>query len=190
MSIPLSYSSLRLGNMVRYGTPRKFLNLTRAYFACLRNLPIVHSSPAFLKVEISHYCDINCLYCFPHKSPQFYPLEAFKELIDQLRDFIFLVSLYDIGEPLHNPQVLEFIRYARKNKIGTILSSSLFLEQDDEFWNALTVFGLDVLIAAIDGVTPETYNRYRRNGKLKLVLSNLRKITVFRDQNHSPLMVE
>jgi sulfatase maturation enzyme AslB (radical SAM superfamily) len=190
MVTPLSYWQRHLRNFIRYGTIRKYLNLTQAYAAYLFGSVKIASMPAFLRVEICRYCEVNCLYCYPAKAQLLYPLEDYKQLIDQFKNFIFSVSLYDIGEPLHHPQVLEYIRYAHQNKIGTVISSSLSFERDDDYWNSLATSGLDYMIVAIDGITREVYNHYRRNGQLDLVMSNLKKLLAFRNSADAKLFIE
>ncbi len=190
MNTPLSYWQRHLTNFIRYGAPRKYWNLVQAYLAFRRGLPKISSMPAFLKVEICRYCDVDCLYCFPAKKELLYPLEAYKQLIDQFKDTIFSVSLYDIGEPLHNPRVLEYIHYAHQNRVGTVISSSLSFERDDQFWRDLVTSGLDYLIVALDGVTPEVYNQYRRNGKFHLAMANLKKILALKKETGAHLFIE
>jgi MoaA/NifB/PqqE/SkfB family radical SAM enzyme len=190
MLTPLSYWQRHLGSAIRYGTVRKYVNLARACGSYVSGKAEVSSRPAFLKVEICRYCEIDCLYCYPAKTQLLYPLDAYRQLIDQFKDTILSVSLYDIGEPLHNPDVLEYIRYAHRNGVGTVISSSLSFERDDGFWNDLATSGLDYLIVAIDGITPGVYNRYRRNGRLDLVMRNLQKLLAFRDRADTKLHVE
>ena len=190
MVTPLSYWQRHLRNFILYGTARKYVNLAQAYIAYLLGSVEISSMPAFLRVEICRYCEIDCLYCYPAKVQLLYPLEAYKQLIDQFKDFLFSVSLYDIGEPLHNPQVFDYIRYAHQNKVGTVISSSLSFERDDDYWNSLATSGLDYMIVAIDGITREVYNHYRRNGQLDLVMSNLKKLLAFRNKAHARLFIE
>ena len=190
MLTPLSYWQRHLRNLFRYGTVRKYVNLARAYTAYRAGKVQISSMPVFLKAEICRYCEMDCLYCFPAKTQTLYPLQAYKQLIDQLKDYIFSVSLYDIGEPLHNPQVCEYIQYAHQNKVGTVISSSLSFERDEQYWYQLVTSGLDYLIVAIDGITPQVYNTYRRNGNLDLVFSNLKQILAIRDKMHAKLFVE
>ena len=150
----------------------------------------ISSLPSFLKIEISRFCDVNCKLCFADTSDEFYPLQDYKKLINQFKDYVFLVSLYDIGEPLHNAHVIECVRYAHENKIGTVISTSLSINKDDAFWSDLVTSGLDVMIVAIDGVTQKTYNQYRRNGKYELVMSNLKKILELKKFNKSKVFIE
>ncbi|MBN1252357.1 MAG: SPASM domain-containing protein [Bacteroidales bacterium] len=101
-----------------------------------------------------------------------------------------MVSLYEIGEPLENEKVIDYIKYTKSNKIGTIISSNLSIEKSDEFWEKLVESGLDRIIVSIDGITPEIYNKYRRNGNLKLVYENLNKILYYKKISDSKLLIE
>ena len=195
---PLTYWRRYLAPLRRYGTPRKFVNLAGAGLSYILRRPYLHSRPAFLKVELCRRCDVNCLYCaaewyhspFAARPSALYPLPAFQRLIDALAKDVFFVSLYDIGEPLHHPQVLECIRYAHDHRLGTVVSSSLSLTRDEGFWRDLVTSGLDLLIVAIDGVTPEVYRQYRRNGRFDLVMANLRTILAQRQQTRARLAIE
>lgn len=146
--------------------------------------------PLFLKVELSRYCTVECLYCFPAKNCRFYPLEQFKSLVDDFDQYIFITQLYEIGEPLHHPDILECINYAHSKGLGTVISTSLSLKKPDSFWNDLVTSGLDKLIVAIDGTTESTYKKYRTHGNLILVMDNLRKILQFKKQQCSSLFIE
>ncbi len=189
-NIPVTYWQRHLRSFAIYGTPRKYSNIFRAYCEYLLGRERIVSKPAFLKVEICRFCDVNCLYCENKKAKTLYPLDLYKQIVDQFCEYIFLVSLYDIGEPLHNPQVVDYIQYAKKKKIGTIISSSLSLMKSDSFWIDLVMSGLDTLIVAIDGISAEVYRKYRQNGKYELVMSNLKKIIELRDRYKSKMIIE
>lgn len=176
--------------LIRYGALAKDWNLAAACFNYLIGAKRVSNMPAFLKVEISRHCKIQCKYCLGAKEEVFFPLERYKRLIDRFAPYVFVVSLYDIGEPLLNEEVLEYIRYAHDRRIGTAISSSLSLTKPADFWPALADSGLDRLIVAIDGVTPEVYRQYRTNGNLQLVLSNLKNVLRHRQAGNSRLTVE
>ena len=192
--LPTVYWRRHLTNLVRYGSPRKYANLCGAYFSYLRGKETVSSMPAFLKVEISRYCDVGCTFCcsswHPIKKPAFYPFHKYKQIIDQFKDYAFLVSLYDVGEPLHHPDVLQCIDYAHQRRLGTVISSSLSIERSDQFWRDFVASGLDYLIVAVDGVTAEVYNQHRTKGKLDLVIDNLKRVLALKTRHRSPLFIE
>lgn len=187
---PIAFWRRYIWLLLRYGTLKKFFNLSRSlyyYYKAAENIPTM---PAFLKVEVSRKCHVQCKFCPAKKDSVFYPLTDFVRLIDRLKDHIFLVSLYDIGEPLYNDDLLDYINYAHKKNVGTVISSSLSLQMTDEFWEKLVSSGLDKLIVAIDGITAQVYNSYRTNGDLKLVMNNLKKIMHYKKQCRNKLIVE
>ncbi len=100
------------------------------------------------------------------------------------------MSLHDIGEPLYNNEIIEYILYAKQNKIGTIISTSLSIKKSDDFWERFIKSGIDRIIVAIDGITENVYNKYRTNGELNLVLSNLKKLIHFNEVNNSGVIIE
>lgn len=146
--------------------------------------------PVFLKCEISRQCYVLCKYCPQKKESIFYPFTLYKNLIDKLRDYIFLVSLYDVGEPLHNEKLIEYIQYAHSHNIGTIISTSLSVNKPDNFWRDLVLSGLDYIILGIDGVTEAVYKKYRTQGDLNLVFANLGKLLHYKAALSSKLIVE
>ena len=177
-------------HLVRYASLRKILNAILATYHYLNGHRLISTMPVFLKVELSRHCAINCPYCFSEKNKRFYSFENFKLLVDDLGQYVFMAQLYEIGEPLHHKEILNCITYAHNKKIGTIISSTLSLKKPDSFWENLVTSGLDTLIVAIDGISSPTYKRYRTNGNLRLVMSNLKKILKFRNQRKSRLFIE
>lgn len=175
---------------IKYNTLKKDINLLYSIVLWISGKTIVRSKPAFLRVEISRMCNVSCLYCFEKKENLFYPYDLYVKLIDQLKGYLFLVSLYEIGEPLENERIIDYILYAKNNKIGTIISTNLSIEKDDIFWENLVISGLDRIVIAIDGITPETYNTYRRLGNLELVLENLNKILYYKKLHAASILIE
>jgi MoaA/NifB/PqqE/SkfB family radical SAM enzyme len=101
-----------------------------------------------------------------------------------------MAQLYEIGEPLHHPDLLKCIGYAHKRKIGTVVSTTLSVPKPDSYWKDMVTSGLDRLIVAIDGTTEAVYNRYRTHGNLNLVMDNLIKILHFKKENRGNLSIE
>ncbi len=190
MQAPTTYWQRHVQSVIRYGSFRKYKNFIKSYYFYLKGQVKISSLPSFLKIEISRFCDVNCKFCFAYKADIMYPLHDYKKLIDQFKEYVFLVSLYDIGEPLHHPDVIECIRYAHENKMGTVISTSLSINKDDAFWYSLITSGLDRLIVAIDGITAKSYNEYRRNGKFDLVILNLKKILELKKSTKSKIFIE
>ena len=188
--IPIYLWRRHLSLLIRYATPRKIFNATTALWNYSREKPVISTMPLLLKVELSRYCTVNCLYCFSKKEYRFYPFDKFKLLVDTFGKYIFMTQLYEIGEPLHHPELLKCIHYAHSNGLGTVISTTLSLKKSDSYWNDLVASGLDKLIVAIDGTTGTIYNKYRTQGNLILVMDNLKKIIQIKSQTQSNLFIE
>jgi MoaA/NifB/PqqE/SkfB family radical SAM enzyme len=187
---PVTFWGRHLQTLTRYGTTRKLVNLTRAYCHYLKGSAHIPTMPAFLKVEISRKCDVHCKFCDSKKADQFYPLGKYQELIDRFQHYVFEVVLHDVGDPLHNEEVVKYIAYAHARRIGTMLSSSLSICKSDQFWESLATSGLDRIVVAIDGLTKDVYNQYRTYGDLDLVMANLKTLLACRARHRTGLIVE
>jgi hypothetical protein len=131
LKIPLAFWSRHLRIALKYGTMKKFANLGNAYLHYLKGSHKIPTMPAFLKIEVSRCCYVRCKYCYEEKAEIFYPFPLYKTLIDKLKNYIFGVSLYDIGEPLCNENVIDYIRYAHLQRLGTIISTYLSVKKPD-----------------------------------------------------------
>lgn len=190
LSIPLAVWSRHLRIVLKYGNIKKFANFGKAFLHYLKGSPKIPTMPAFLKIEISRYCFVKCKYCYEEKAEVFYPFTLYKNLIDKLKEYIFEVSLYDIGEPLLNENVIDYIKYAHLQRLGTIISTSLSVNKPDNFWENIVLSGLDYLVVSIDGISDKVYKQYRTNGDLNLVLSNLKKIQDIRSKYNNNIFIE
>ncbi len=169
-----------LGTMIKYATPTKIWNLLVVEIERLSGQTILSGKPYFLIVEPTNICQLKCPLCatgrgyITRKKGQMSFLH-FKQIIDELSKFTFHVFFYNWGEPLLHPQLPEFIAYAHQKKVATIISSNLSLELLEDKIEAIITSGLDKLVVSMDGVDQESYSRYRRGGKFKLVVENIKK---------------
>lgn len=175
---------------LKYGTLKKHFNFLLSLINWKLGKSHLKTMPSFLKVEITRECNVGCKLCLVEKPSWHYSLNNYRQLVDKLKNHIYLVSLYDIGEPLENKEVIAFIQYAKQNKLGSIISTSLSIKKSDEFWEAFVLSGLDKLIVAIDGITAEVYNTYRTNGDLSLIMENLKKILYYKEMHHIQMYIE
>lgn len=173
----------------RYWSLLKILNFVKTVTCYLLGTRHLSSYPPFLKIETTNRCCMGCKYCFVSKSDQEFFFDDYKKLMDHLSPYLFEVSLHDIGEPLLNKELIAYIHYARDRKVGTIMSTSLAVRKPDGFWEKLVTSGLDHLIVAIDGISQESYSKYRINGDIQLVFKNLEKLIRLRKTQQSKLLI-
>jgi len=141
--------------------------------------PVVWGQPFMLMVEPTNFCNLKCPLCPSGNGQMTRPrgmmdLEAYRRLIDQVGDRLFLLMLWNQGEPFINPCFVEMVRYARQHRIPTLTSTNGHYIRSPEQARALVEAGLDEIIVSLDGVDQETYARYRVGGKIERVFAGVR----------------
>jgi radical SAM protein with 4Fe4S-binding SPASM domain len=173
----LSFQFDRIPMRARNISGRKLLNLCK--IALNRLLPISRTLgyPYMAHIAPSGICDLSCDLC-PSAAPetqgkQLLAFDTFKKFIDETGDYLLYIILWSWGEPLLNPEIFRMIAYAKERKILSVTSSNLnrFSREDAR---ALISSGLDALIVALDGSTPETHARLRKGGDFQRVLDHTR----------------
>jgi glycosyltransferase involved in cell wall biosynthesis/MoaA/NifB/PqqE/SkfB family radical SAM enzyme len=144
----------------------------------LRNNP---ARPVCAMIDPTLYCNLGCPACPTGRKMDVRPraamkFEAFKQIIDEIGDYLFVLDLFNKGEPLLHRQLLEMVECAKKKNIFVQLSSNLSIPLPSAYLQRLVMSGLDRLVVGLDGYTKETYERYRLGGNFALVKQNLRKL--------------
>lgn len=92
--------------------------------------------PAFVHLELTRHCNLNCFYCSirdnTSTAPSEYSLQHFTGIIDKLVDSeVFQVSFFG-GEPFLNPHILELGAYSRDRGLVTnFLSNGTLIRPSD-----------------------------------------------------------
>jgi len=136
--------------------------------------------PTHLQIEPDARCNLRCVIC-PVTTGMGRPagsmsLGMFRKLIDDVGDYVFLILLWDWGEPFLNPSLFEMISYARARGIKVICSTNAQLLGQNNRAEELVRSGLDTLVVAMDGISQETYELYRERGNLEAVLEGIRTL--------------
>ena len=162
----------------------KISNLFVARYHFIERHTKLASSPIQLVIDPSNACQLQCPACVHTGNTEVSKLidwpngnlskESFEELIRLYGPFAFGVSFFNYGEPFLNKNTPHFIRRAKDFLLNTNLSSNLSLPKFDA--EAVVRSGLNYLSASLDGVTQETYERYRQRGNIDLACVNIQKL--------------
>jgi MoaA/NifB/PqqE/SkfB family radical SAM enzyme len=136
--------------------------------------------PTHLQIEPTTLCNLKCALC-PVTSGMDRELghmefSLFKQLLDEAGQYALLVLLWDWGEPFVNPEIFEMIAYAKGFGLKVISSSNGHAFADEEEARRLVESGIDSIIIAVDGITQDTYERYRQSGRLETALTGIRNV--------------
>jgi radical SAM protein with 4Fe4S-binding SPASM domain len=162
----------RLGNLLRV--------VASYYYSRWRRRPIQWGLPFTLSFEPTTACNLRCPEC-PSGLRQFsrptgnLRQDFFRRTIDEVADHLLYLIFYFQGEPYINPAFLDMVEYAHQRKLYTITSTNGHFLNDANARRTVES-GLDRLIISVDGATQATYEQYRREGKLEVVLEGARNV--------------
>lgn len=175
---------LRFGFPVAEGLTLKILNLFLARYQFQARCASLLSRPFGLVVDPSNACRLACPGCVHSARNEALHVfdwpkvtlsaERFSALLQRYGPYAIGVEFSNYGEPLLNLNTPNLIRLAKTYLLRTGLSTSLSVQRFDA--EAYAASGLDTMALSIDGATQPTYERFRRNGDLELVFSNIRKL--------------
>ena len=148
--------------------------------------------PYKIRLEASSVCQLRCHAC-PNASKSILPTVGYGFL--QLSDFQMLlddnpciseIELSNYGEIFLNPDLLGIIKHAYERKVILTADNGVNLNNvNREVLEGLVKYQFRTITVSIDGTCNETYKRYRIGGNYDLVIDNIKKINLFKQQYHS-----
>jgi sulfatase maturation enzyme AslB (radical SAM superfamily) len=118
---------------IRYrfdGVPlKKLLNWILVEASARVRTPKPWGFPTILQVEPTNRCNLRCTLCPVAEGLErpsgHMELDLFKSLIDQVGEYVFLILLWEWGEPFINPRIYEMISYAKQRGIKLVTSTNV-----------------------------------------------------------------
>jgi radical SAM protein with 4Fe4S-binding SPASM domain len=163
-------------------TPYKLFNLVLNFGYAVLGKPVVTALPSVLQIDINNRCNLQCPSCptgLDHhpKITGEMSYESFCNLVDEVKHYVFLIVLYNSGEPFMHKDVYRMIEYAHAHKISVVTSTNGHFFHSGTNAQQLVLSGLDVLIVSVSGTSQEIYARYHVNGNIGRVIAGLKKIS-------------
>lgn len=188
----------RVGGIEAEALSLKLVNLLLARYHQRSRHSVVASRPFGLVVDPSNTCRLACPGCV-HSAraeamqrfdwPNGTLTEArFAALLEHYGPSAVGVYFCNYGEPLLNLRTPHLIRMAKRYLLSARLSTSLSVKKFDA--EAYAASGLDFMVMSVDGATQDVYSRFRRNGNLELVLTNMRALVEAKRRlgTHTPVL--
>jgi radical SAM protein with 4Fe4S-binding SPASM domain len=154
--------------------------------------PVVDGMPVSVSAELTNHCNLHCPECpsgsgTMKRERGFMDFDLYREVIAELRPYLYYLNLYFQGEPLLHPKFCLFPGLA-PDIFSTISTNGHFLNPENA--RNLVSSRLNKLIVSLDGMDQETYSAYRRGGDLNRVMSGIRNVAEARDSCKSGLKLE
>ena len=162
-------------------TWKRLANLYLNRYEVRRIRPVLRSRPILLVIEPTNVCNLRCPHCHTGagrfgRPPAMMRLEPYLKLLDEVGDYLFLVEVFNWGEPMLHPELPTIIRAASTRGIATRVNTNLSVRFTSRDAEHLVESGLTDLFVSIDGATQEVYERYRVGGDLAKVTDNCRLV--------------
>ncbi len=166
---------------IRSVTPKRVYNLLMGQLGHRMGLSRLYNLPAKLSIETGNICNLRCPLCptgqhDPSARKGLLPFQTFKKAIDELGEGLLLLRLYDWGEPLLNPELVNMMRYASAMAIPVKISTNLSLELDKAQITSLLTCGLRKMYISCNAASAETYLVYHVGGDFHLVIENIKRL--------------
>jgi radical SAM protein with 4Fe4S-binding SPASM domain len=153
------------------------------------NRPVQWGMPFTISLEPTTACNLRCPECPSGLRAFTRPTgnlkeDFFRSTIDEMHRHLMYLIFYFQGEPYINPKFLDMVKYAKDKGIYTITSTNGHFLNNENARKTIES-GLDRLIISVDGTTQETYESYRKEGKLESVLKGAENIVKWKKQLNS-----
>ena len=105
-----------------------------------------------------------------------------ERVIDDLGNYLLEVNITNYGEPFLNKDLYSMIRYMKRKGIKVNIGSNGHFFNDLESVQEFVLTGIDDIYISLDGVSQETYERYRVGGDFKKVVTGLKLLVKTRNE--------
>ncbi|MBN1354809.1 radical SAM protein [bacterium] len=166
--------------LIRGRSLHRKINAALVHIQARMKTNLVWGYPRHLMIDLVNTCGLKCPICaqgrgeIPRK-PAKIEESLFKSIIDRLGPYLVTLTLTNWGEPLHHPQAIAFIRYARRHK-SMYIGFSTNLQMLPPDLDALLQSGIDEIGCSIDGATENTYRKYRIGGDFNRAMNNMKRL--------------
>lgn len=164
---------------ITFGRLRNIFRCYSSYLAARFGHVSYRHMPLFIAIEPANRCMLRCPECpvgiegGSIASGKVMPPELYTVLIDEVAPYAHTAIFHFQGEPLLSPHLPHMVAYAHSKRMFTMLSTNAQLLTPERA-DALAQAGLDRIIISVDGLTPATYEHYRRGGSLERALNGMK----------------
>ena len=173
---------------MKYNSPLKLSNFIYSEYERRIKKVKVSSKPYLINSEPTSHCNCKCPFCPTGKRYTrpggFAQVELYEKTFKQIGLYTYLITIHGWGEPLMYKNLPEIIRLAHENRIFTVVTTNGNL-LTTEMSREIILSKLDYLILSVDGISEESYQKYRIGGCFEVVLNNLKDLISLKKEMRS-----
>lgn len=180
-------------------TPKRISNAWKIWQSYRRSVKNgkaqISGRPISMAIEPTTACNLRCPECpsglrsFSRPTGKL-DVSLFEKIMRDVSEHLVYLTFYFQGEPYLNPQFLDMVNVANRQRIYTTTSTNAHFLNNENAEKTVRS-GLNRLIISIDGASQETYESYRKEGDLTKVLEGTKNILKWRKRlkSKSPKVV-
>ncbi len=158
---------------------RTTADMPRKYLAWQNGWEKGNFFPNRVYIESTNHCNLKCVMCptglgIIQRPRGYMDIGLYRDIVAELGPVVDSAILHSWGEPLMHPNLFEMIQVGRAAGIQMETSTNITL-LDERRARGVLESELDVIYLALDGTTPETYERVRVNAKWDKVIANVER---------------
>ena len=158
------------------------------FFLKFFRIEIFSPLPVSFTIEPTNICNLKCLQCSTgigqfNNENGYININDFKKIVDTIFHKTIMLQLHFRGESMLHPDIFELIEHASNKKMYLSLSTNghFIGKQAEKLINS----GLDHINISLDGLTQDTYSKYRQNGDLNKVMAGIKELAAFKVKHKS-----
>ena len=162
-------------NIIKHYPTLAFNGLFKPYYAV--------GLPKHVQVEVTTFCNMDCLSCGRRdiiEKPHHMQFVELKEIFDAIQPGN--INLSGLGEPLLNPNIFKMIAYCKSK--GAVVNFPTNLNVSSKLIPRLVEAGPQQIKVSIDSATPETYRKVRRANAFDKIQKNIRLINILKKERN------
>lgn len=133
--------------------------------------------PHRMYLESTNACNLRCVMCptglgLSQRHKGYLDWELFRQIVDEMAPHVSMTTLHIWGEPLLHQRIVDMIAYCRRYGLHAEISTNAVL-LTPELGRAIVEAGLGAIYLCMDGTTPETYERVRREASFERTRENI-----------------
>lgn len=152
---------------------------------------VTKSLPAYVIIEPTNICNINCSICPRNEMTReqgFMDFALFKKIIDEIQGKTDFIVLHFFGESFLHEDIFKFINYSGGKGMTVVLSTNALLFDDYSIENVLSS-NLDVLYIHVDSLNKGRYSKIRVGGNFDILLKNTKTLINKHKESNSKLNI-
>lgn len=161
-------------------------NLEKAVISYRKGILDEKILPPILVIEPTNQCNIDCIMC---PSPTKYngadnlmDFGLYTGIIDQTKNIAKAILLYFRGEPLLHPEIINMVKYAKKNTNARVILSTNATLLSKKLGEKIIKSKLDDIVFSIDGYTKHTYEKIKIGSNYDHTIKNIHNFIALKNK--------